>query len=73
MAASGQSLRFCGPGSAGPSGGSFDALNRILADLCTRGSPKVSTLCSLSLSVSYFLFGSRDVPTFHVLVNRLSG
>ncbi|KAM1650754.1 hypothetical protein ACFXTH_003293 [Malus domestica] len=40
MAASGQSLRFCGPGSAGPSGGSFDALNRILADLCTRGSPK---------------------------------
>ncbi|XP_028958004.2 serine/threonine-protein kinase TOR isoform X1 [Malus domestica] len=40
MAVSGQSLRFCGPASAGPSGGSFDALNRILADLCTRGSPK---------------------------------
>ncbi|KAM2605661.1 hypothetical protein TB2_034429 [Malus domestica] len=40
MAVSGQSLRFCGPASAGPSGGSFDALNRILADLCTRGSHK---------------------------------
>ncbi|KAM2510739.1 hypothetical protein EV2_035938 [Malus domestica] len=40
MAVSGQSLRFCGPASAGPSGGSFDALNHILADLCTRGSPK---------------------------------
>lgn len=25
----------------GPGGGSFDALNRILADLSTRGNPKV--------------------------------
>ncbi|KAH0977767.1 hypothetical protein GBA52_027486, partial [Prunus armeniaca] len=40
MAVSGQSIRFCGPASAGPSGGSFDALNRVLADLCTRGNPK---------------------------------
>ncbi|XP_004292060.1 PREDICTED: serine/threonine-protein kinase TOR [Fragaria vesca subsp. vesca] len=34
MAVSAQSLRF------GGGGGSFDALNRILADLCTRGNPK---------------------------------
>ncbi|BFG42177.1 hypothetical protein CerSpe_284510 [Prunus speciosa] len=40
MAVSGQSIRFCGPASAGPGGGSFDALNRVLADLCTRGNPK---------------------------------
>ncbi|KAK9941754.1 hypothetical protein M0R45_007448 [Rubus argutus] len=40
MAASAQSLRFGVPASAGPGGGSFDALNRILADLSTRGNPK---------------------------------
>ncbi|XP_062021485.1 serine/threonine-protein kinase TOR [Rosa rugosa] len=40
MAVSVQSLRFGGPVSAPPGGGSFDALNRILADLCTRGNPK---------------------------------
>lgn len=37
MAVSAQSLRF--------GGGSFDALNRILADLCTRGNPKVRSGC----------------------------
>ncbi|GLT58139.1 hypothetical protein SLA2020_310590 [Shorea laevis] len=41
MATTWQSLRFVGPVASGPGGGSFDALNRILADLCTRGSPKV--------------------------------
>lgn len=40
MASTSQSVRFCGPSSSGPGGGSFDALNRILADLCTRGNPK---------------------------------
>ncbi|KAI4295808.1 hypothetical protein L6164_035812 [Bauhinia variegata] len=40
MATTSQSHRYCGPGSVGPGGGSFDALNRILADLCTRGNPK---------------------------------
>ncbi|XP_024933499.1 serine/threonine-protein kinase TOR isoform X2 [Ziziphus jujuba] len=40
MATSAQSLRYGGTVSAGPSGGSSDALNRILADLCTRGNPK---------------------------------
>ncbi|KAK9943789.1 hypothetical protein M0R45_009385 [Rubus argutus] len=47
MAASAQSLRFGGPASAGPGGGSFDAPNRILADLCTRGNPKVGSSLAL--------------------------
>ncbi|KAJ4716092.1 Serine/threonine-protein kinase TOR [Melia azedarach] len=40
MASTSQSLRYIGPGPSGPGGGSFDALNRILADLCTHGNPK---------------------------------
>ncbi|XP_017970870.1 PREDICTED: serine/threonine-protein kinase TOR [Theobroma cacao] len=40
MAATLQSLRFCGPAASGPAGGSAETLNRILADLCTRGNPK---------------------------------
>ncbi|GAV78802.1 PI3_PI4_kinase domain-containing protein/FAT domain-containing protein/FATC domain-containing protein/Rapamycin_bind domain-containing protein/DUF3385 domain-containing protein/HEAT_2 domain-containing protein [Cephalotus follicularis] len=40
MASTSQSLRFPGPGTPGPSGGSFDALNRILGDLCRRGNSK---------------------------------
>lgn len=42
MAVTSQSLRYSGPGGASaPSGGSFEALNRILLDLCTHGNPKV--------------------------------
>ncbi|XP_062176298.1 serine/threonine-protein kinase TOR isoform X2 [Alnus glutinosa] len=46
MASTSQSLRFsagaaaAAAAAAGAGGGSFDALNRILADLCTRGNPK---------------------------------
>lgn len=40
MAAAAQALRFLVPGSAA-GGGSFDAFNRIVADLCTSGNPKV--------------------------------
>ncbi|CAI0401159.1 unnamed protein product [Linum tenue] len=48
MASTSQSLRFLGPASsASPSGGSFDALNRILSDLCTRGSPKEGATLAL--------------------------
>ncbi|XP_037491572.1 serine/threonine-protein kinase TOR-like [Jatropha curcas] len=47
MASTLQSLRFLAPASAGPGGGSFDALNRILADLCTRGNPKEGTSMAL--------------------------
>ncbi|CAN0880168.1 Serine/threonine-protein kinase TOR [Linum grandiflorum] len=48
MASTSQSIRFLGPASsAGPSGGSFDALNRILSDLCTRGSPKEGATLAL--------------------------
>ncbi|KAI6701523.1 hypothetical protein NL676_015847 [Syzygium grande] len=39
MAAAAQALRFLVPGSAA-GGGSFDAFNRIVADLCTSGNPK---------------------------------
>ncbi|KAL5182201.1 Serine/threonine-protein kinase TOR [Glycine soja] len=38
MATASQSHRYIGPPSVGPGPG--DALNRILADLCTRGNPK---------------------------------
>lgn len=44
MASSAQSMsivRYGGPTTAGPTGGNFDALNRILADLCFRNAPKV--------------------------------
>ncbi|EEF44132.1 fkbp-rapamycin associated protein, putative [Ricinus communis] len=47
MASASQSLRFLGPPSAGPGGGSFDALNRILSDLCTRGNPKEGATLAL--------------------------
>ena len=45
MASSAQSVRYGGPAAAGPSGGSSDALNRILADLCFR-TPKVLDIVS---------------------------
>ncbi|KAJ6302636.1 hypothetical protein OIU77_016676 [Salix suchowensis] len=48
MASTSQSLRFLvGPVTTGPGGGSFDALNRILADLCTRGNPKEGATLAL--------------------------
>ncbi|KAH7836314.1 hypothetical protein Vadar_034584 [Vaccinium darrowii] len=39
MASTSQSIRFCGP-ATGTAGGNLDALNRVLADLCTRDNPK---------------------------------
>ncbi|XP_061978017.1 serine/threonine-protein kinase TOR isoform X2 [Populus nigra] len=48
MASTSQSLRFLvGPATTAPGGGSFDALNRILADLCTRGNPKEGVTLAL--------------------------
>ena len=41
MATPSQSHRYIGPP---PVPGTFDSLNRILADLCTRGNPKVHAL-----------------------------
>ncbi|XP_022763546.1 serine/threonine-protein kinase TOR isoform X3 [Durio zibethinus] len=40
MASTLQNLRCGGPAASGPAGGSFETLNRILANLCTRGNPK---------------------------------
>lgn len=42
MATATQSIRFIGPAPS-TGAGNLDALNRVLADLCTRGSPKVFT------------------------------
>lgn len=42
MATPAQSIRICGPDSASVAG-SFETVNRILADLCTRGNPKDGT------------------------------
>ncbi|CAN1302710.1 Serine/threonine-protein kinase TOR [Linum perenne] len=48
MASTSQTIRFVGPASSsGPGGGSFDALNRIFSDLCTRGSPKEGATLAL--------------------------
>lgn len=41
MASPSQSHRFCGPSATASGGGSFDTLNRVIADLCSRGNPKV--------------------------------
>ncbi|XP_010245613.1 PREDICTED: serine/threonine-protein kinase TOR isoform X2 [Nelumbo nucifera] len=46
MAAAATSIRYGGAASAS-GGGSLDALNRILADLCTRGSPKDGSALAL--------------------------
>ncbi|KAL5787993.1 hypothetical protein ACOSP7_004942 [Xanthoceras sorbifolium] len=40
MASTPQSLRYLGPAASSAPGGSFDALNRILSDLCTQANPK---------------------------------
>lgn len=45
-AAANQAHRFLVAGGVGGGAGSFDACNRILADLCTTGNPKV-ILCSV--------------------------
>lgn len=45
-AAANQALRFLVAGGGGGGAGSFDACNRILADLCTTGNPKV-ILCGV--------------------------
>ncbi|KAM0066920.1 putative non-specific serine/threonine protein kinase [Helianthus debilis subsp. tardiflorus] len=41
MAAPPQSFRFGGPATTAAAAGNIEALNRVLADLCTRGNPKV--------------------------------
>ena len=40
MASTSQSIRFGGPATA-TGGGNLEALNRVVADLCTRDNPKV--------------------------------
>ncbi|KAK6945935.1 Phosphatidylinositol 3-/4-kinase, catalytic domain [Dillenia turbinata] len=48
LVATTQSLRYCGPSSSSAAGaGNLDALNRILADLCTRGNPKDGSALAL--------------------------
>ncbi|XP_052193242.1 serine/threonine-protein kinase TOR isoform X2 [Diospyros lotus] len=50
MAVASQSIRFCGT-AAGTGAGNLDALNRILADLCTRGNPKDGAALALKKHV----------------------
>ncbi|KAM7482395.1 hypothetical protein LguiB_006978 [Lonicera macranthoides] len=40
MATTSQSHRFCGPPATATGAGNIDALNKVLADLCTKGNPK---------------------------------
>ncbi|KAL1192594.1 Serine/threonine-protein kinase TOR [Cardamine amara subsp. amara] len=40
MSSPSQSHRFCGPTATASAGGSFDTLDRVIADLCSRGNPK---------------------------------
>ncbi|KAH1114141.1 hypothetical protein J1N35_007519 [Gossypium stocksii] len=51
MAVTLQSFRFCGLAVSGPVSGSFEALNHILADLCTSGNPKKGTSLALKKHV----------------------
>lgn len=57
MASASQSLRFLGPATAGPGGGTFDAVNRILTDLCNRGNPKVIPNSLFLLPFFFLMFG----------------
>ncbi|CAL5329434.1 unnamed protein product [Camellia sinensis] len=43
-------IRFCGP-ATGTGGSNLDALNRVLADLCTRGTPKDGAALALKKHV----------------------
>ncbi|KAK2968905.1 hypothetical protein RJ640_018597, partial [Escallonia rubra] len=45
-----QPHRFCGP-ATGTGGGNLEAVNRVLADLCTRGAPKDGAALSLRRGV----------------------
>lgn len=49
MASTAQSVRFGAPAAAAAAGSSLDALNRILADLCTRGPPKDGAASALKI------------------------
>ncbi|KAG2328397.1 hypothetical protein Bca52824_011125 [Brassica carinata] len=40
LASPSQSHRFCGPPASASGGGSFDTLNRVIAELCSLGNPK---------------------------------
>ncbi|KAI3669407.1 hypothetical protein L6452_40642 [Arctium lappa] len=47
MAAPAQSYRFGGPTTTAAAAGNIEALNRVLADLCTRGTPKDGSALAL--------------------------
>ncbi|KAJ0756980.1 putative non-specific serine/threonine protein kinase [Helianthus annuus] len=47
MAAPPQSFRFGGPATTAAAAGNIEALNRVLADLCTRGNPKDGSALAL--------------------------
>ncbi|KAJ9705357.1 hypothetical protein PVL29_003411 [Vitis rotundifolia] len=49
MASTAQSIRFGAPAAAAAAGSSLDALNRILADLCSRGPPKDGAASALKI------------------------
>ncbi|XP_048128359.1 serine/threonine-protein kinase TOR isoform X2 [Rhodamnia argentea] len=74
MAAAAQALRFLVPGSAA-GGGSFDALNRIVADLCTSGNPKEGASSALRKYVeeeARELIGEAFVRFMDQLYERIS-
>lgn len=63
MAAPAQSYRFGGPATTAAAAGNIETLNRVLADLCTRGAPKVNqTVCFHFLEL--FLCVSVDLVVF---------
>ncbi|KAF5809368.1 putative non-specific serine/threonine protein kinase [Helianthus annuus] len=51
MAAPPQSFRFGGPATTAAAAGNIEALNRVLADLCTRGNPKDGSALALRKQV----------------------
>ncbi|KAK9286670.1 hypothetical protein L1049_015071 [Liquidambar formosana] len=77
MAVTSQSIRFCGlvAVTAG-GGGSLEALNRILADLCTRGNPKDGSSLALKKHLeeeARDLSGEAFMRFMDQLYDRISG
>ncbi|XP_059653076.1 serine/threonine-protein kinase TOR-like isoform X1 [Cornus florida] len=75
MATSSQSIRFGGPATA-TGAGNVDALNRVLADLCTRGPPKDGAALALRKHVeeeARDLSGEAFSRFMDLLYDRITG
>ena len=61
LASPSQSHRFCGPSATSSGGGSLDTLNRVIADLCSHGNPKVMNAKILLWIIEKFSLSWRNL------------